>query len=235
MRAILGCVILALCWMAASVRADIFYTFDPLSSAGQNLTINATAGSTVAVPVYLSFTGGDASLLTGEKGLFSADVHLLRFGTLPSQPAMIANALAVQGNTQFDEPLGALIAFNSPGDVDLLQTVKVSDTAGVTGDPFGSGSRKINLGVFTFTAGNLAGQMTQFEAIDTPGFSDTVTFASSTVLDSRIGGAFLTINTVPATAVPLPGAVWGGLGLCGLLAAARSHRACPPRLKLKES
>jgi hypothetical protein len=29
--------------------------------------------------------------------------------------------------------------------------------------------------------------------------------------------------------------VWGGLGLCGLLAAARSHRACPPRLKLKES
>jgi hypothetical protein len=210
---------------AAAARGDIFYSFDPTATSGQNVNVNITPGGTVTLPVYLSFTGADAGLLSTEKGLFSADVHLLRIGAVPSQPTMIGNAAAVQGSALFNEPLGPLVTFNSSGDVDLLQTVNASNSTGVSGDPFGTGSRRVGLGSFTFTGGNLAGQMTVFEALDTPGFNDTVTFASSTVLDSRIGTASVTFNVVTAAAVPVPSAMWGGLALAALLAARRGWGA----------
>ena len=229
MRCLLTRMLLASCIacgafaVSTPARADIFYSFDPASGSGQNLSMNLDAGASTNLSIFLVFTGTDATNLTTEKGLFSADIDMLRIGALPSQPVGIANAAAVQGNTLFDDPAGPLITFTSSGDVDLLQTVSPLDVLGVAGTPFGSGSQSIKLGNFTFTAGAIVGQSTTFQAQDTPVFNDTITFTNSLILDNRIGTAKVTFNTTSGGpgggAVPLPAAFWSGLLLMAGIAA----------------
>jgi hypothetical protein len=190
-------VVVGLAWAAfggLDVRADVFYSFDPSSAAGRNLTVNAAVGGQVAVPVFLVFTGADAASLVSEKGLFGSDVQLKRAATVASQPATIAGAADVTANPAFDEPLGALVTYASGADVDLLQTVNASSSAGVLGSVLGTSDRKVLLGSFKFTAGGVTGEQTTYRAADFPGFNDTVTFANHTILDPLIGTADVTIS-----------------------------------------
>lgn len=202
------------CWCGAFTQcalAGIHYSFDPVGISGQNLSVDIMQGGTASLPVYLVFTGPDATALLTEHGLFSSDVQLKRIGLPPSQPVGIANAQAVTSNAAFDEPVGALVTFVSSGDVDLFQSIKFSDTAGVQGNALGASGRAVLLGSFLFTSGTILGEKTIFQAQDFAGQSDTVTFTNNNVLDGLIGTAQVTFTTAKSTvigggggSVPLP-------------------------------
>ena len=228
MRSFLSRMLLVLAVAAASsTSADIFYSFDPAGSSGQNFSVNIDVNTSSSLSIYLVFTGTDATTLTSEKGLFSADIEMRRIGTVPSQPVGIASAASVHGNTLFDDPAGPLITYANSGDADLLQTINPLDAVGVPGTPIAASMLSIKLGDFTFTAGGVAGEATTFQAQDTPVFNDTITFTNNLILDSLIGSAKVTFITSAGTngggpggggaSVPLPVALYGGTSLLALL------------------
>jgi hypothetical protein len=210
---------------AATARADVFYSFDPLNPSGTNYSVSVAPGDTVSVPVYLVFTGSDAWHIQWQNGLFSADVELVRTSIGPSQPAGIANPNDVTGNAAFDDPFGPVITWSSPDDVDLYQHEAIEDLNGVSADLVAADTRQILLGTFTFTAGGAGGQSTTFQAQDysDPIYVDTITFKNSFALDSLIGDAELTLTTPGIAAVPLPNsalaaaAILAAIGMFGVL------------------
>ena len=170
-----------------SVHAGFMYSF------GQT-NFDVVAGGTVDVPVYLLQVDamGDPVNLTID-GIFSGGVRVFFNVTPPSDPAAVLSLADIVPNPMFDTDL--------PPDFDLV----VGESAGfVDSIDFFSPAlmgNNILLGTFTFTAGNVIGEVTNLRAED---FSSAPneTIANDpffTPLDNLIGtgGATITVTAVP--------------------------------------
>ncbi|MCG3121771.1 MAG: hypothetical protein GIKADHBN_00142 [Phycisphaerales bacterium] len=176
----------------ATARAGITFATD-----GTHYVVAPNA--TVEVRVYLEFSELDAVSLVDEDGLFGTGVTLTVTESVPSNnPAIIAQATDILPNSgEFDDPFGAITDFGL-GFASMLVTVDPysgDGDLGAVGEVIGS-VRRIELGVFRFTAGAVPGELTTMVVGDfDPSTDDTVTWSSFQVLDGMIGTATITIQT----------------------------------------
>lgn len=203
-RPLLSALVLAV--LCQPARGAMFYSFNSTLPAGQVLQLSVGAGSKTTLPVYLIFTGTDAAQVNGAaggKGLFSADVELVRQGTIPPNPAdpvgILSSADVVPGSL-FDGFTN--VSRISAADVDVFQSVAPTATLGAPGSPAGSDVQTMLLGQATVTASAVIGAIATFRAQDLPGFDDTVTFSDTqgVVLDSMIAPADVRFTIVPEPA-----------------------------------
>lgn len=194
-------------------RADLLYNY-----VFDTAVYEVDPGATVDVRVSLLETvnGGSTSLLATE-GLIGAGVRVAFDNVpMPSDAAMVKSLADIFPNiVQFDDPAGVdtdLVAGSSAG---LVESVQIVSPA-VFGTPVGANQFIIELGVFRFTAGNVAGETTFITAFDRSPADETVTGTTFTVLDGLIntGSAQIHVRSVPEPssillmAIATPGAAW---------------------------
>jgi hypothetical protein len=152
----------------------------------------------------------ESLLLPGTDGLVSAGVAVEVGGTLPSCPAFVRTPAAILGNTGFD--LAVVAQVPTPERPDSAGLVALS-----TGAVFGEVVARspacetvlLPLGTFTFTAGELPGEVTSLTALVTEdlsgrGGANNVT-GSGVVLDRWIlpGSATITVSAKALAAGPV--------------------------------
>lgn len=207
---------------AAQASLEYHYTFDQSNYA-------ANPSVTVDVQVFLEevVTGGDTSRLATD-GLIGAGVRV-RFDvpTVPSDPARVLNTADILPNiAQFDDSFGPIKVLAPGSYAEFTETVDLMSPP-VLATMVAPGTFRIVLGSFRFTTASSIGQVTNIQALDIPGTSDTITGAGF-VLDPLIGTASATISVRPGvSAVPEPSS-WlllstGILGLLGRV------RFCGPK------
>lgn len=191
-----------------SAFADVIYVFDQTN-------YDVAAGATVDVQVFLQQDGTVDTILTDE-GLESGSVRVHFAGIAgTTQPAQVLSETDILPNPSFDDPLIGL---------DLESGVSAGLAAGVDFSSAYLFGDTILLGTFTFTAGNVLGEVTQLSAKDFDlDLADTIA-GNGTALDGFIGNGFATITV---TAVPEPNSLaWLCLGSATLTTARRrrNHR-----------
>lgn len=207
----------AILLLASQCCASVIYSLDQAN-------YDLQPGGTVAIPVYLTFTGTDAAELTAGGGLSSAAVKLMRTGAVPTSPtcptAVSANAVDFT-----DTLLGPQYIAPTATQVGVWEFVDLNSLSGVAGKDMGDGSRRIQLGTFLFRAGSVLNEVTTFQAVDyDPNLDNTVTFTVPT----KAFDASIEPVVVSFTVVPEPTAI--GLIVLGSLAVpllrTRSSRLC---------
>lgn len=188
-------VMMAFLFAARSVQADYRYVFDQT-----NYTVNP--GGTVAVNVCLQETGTTVLKEGMGAGLAGAGVKVVFDDPpLPSSPAKVLSTSAIITNTSaFPEVWGrsvsadmyARLLLGAGFDPDTSDPINVY---GVETPP-GSGTYRASLGTFMFTAGAVAGEVTNIRATDYGSTSDTIT-GDLVVLDNLIAPVTATITTIP--------------------------------------
>jgi hypothetical protein len=181
-------------------------------------------GGAVAVTVSILETLNpqtDASLLApGTDGLIGGGLLVQVAAPLPTSPAKVTSPSAIQGNSAFGviqlPQLPAPGVANSAGLLELASNPVFGTITSLTAT---SETVLLPLGTFTFTAGNLPGEVSDLEAMNTT--IDGVTTsannvtASGIVLDPLLQTGSATI-TVLGAAVPEPsGAALVFIGLVG--------------------
>lgn len=163
----------------------------------------------------------DASLLApGTDGLLGGGLLVQVIAPLPASPAQVRSPSAIQGNSAFDviqlPQLPAPGVANSAGLLELASNPVFGSITSLTAT---SETVLLPLGTFTFTAGNVPGEVSDLEAMNTT--IDGVTpsannvTASGIVLDPLLQPGSATI-TVLGAAVPEPsGAALVVIGLVG--------------------
>jgi len=141
--------------------------------------------------------------------------------------ASILDVADILPDPAFDDVIFLLTQLTPGGGGSLDEGVDFAAVVGVLPDFTGPNSRSIPLGIFTFTAGLVPGEVTGLSIGDNdPQLDSTVTFDFITPLDSQIGGFDFTISVNPVV-IPLPAAAWMGLGLLaamGIRTARALHR-----------
>ena len=197
-------------------RAASIYSFD------QGGVYQVTAGGTVSIPVYLQLDGAELNAAQTEDGMFQVSVRLTEnVGlTTASQPAFVASVLDIQpNNTDFD-PTFALPVYTTSSDVGLsVQPTGLPGPVTTSGQPTG----RLLIGNFVFTAGNVVGETTVFDALDPDSLTDDTLTWGGTVLDPSTAAAVHITTTAPLgpVGVPVPAAAWAGLVLFAALALGR--------------
>jgi hypothetical protein len=196
---------------------------------------DAAPGGTVVVPVYLYETFdpvSETAVLEEEGGLFSAGLKISRVSAGPSQPAGALSPAHIAPNAAFNEteptvsPLKAVDltggVFNSAS---LVESRDLWESTGVVAEAPTGATRRVFLGAFTFTAGNVLGEVTDLRIQDNdPLLDDTVTWAlPGLALDADIQAFDFTI-----TAVPEPATM--GLLAAGLLSLVPRRRGAKVRV-----
>lgn len=172
-------------------------------------TVSGVVNTTTVVPVYLRFSGTDATALASasQNGLLSAGVALVRASSAPAFPATIIGVSA--NTTLFNDPvLTPAYLGPTPNAAGVFEFADLAAANGVSGTVVAGGDRRILLGTFTIQFATQAGT-TVFTATDyESGTDQTVSFGSPPVaFDARIGVGPLSVVTV----VPEPAAAAVGL------------------------
>jgi hypothetical protein len=168
-------------------------------------------GGSVAVTVSIQETFNpqtDTSLLApGTDGLVGAGVLVQVAAPLPSSPAQVTNPGAIQGNSAFNLfQLPQLPAPGVPNSAGLLELASNPVFGTITSQSPTSETVLLPLGTFTFTAGNVSGEVDNLVAMDTtisgtPSANNVTN--SGVVLDSLLQSGTATITVIGA-AVPEP-------------------------------
>jgi hypothetical protein len=194
-------------------------------------------GGTVAVTVSVEETFNpqtDTSLLApGTDGLVGGGVAVQVVPPLPSSPAEVLTTGAIQGNSAFN--LAQVPQLPAPGlanSAGLLELATNPVFGTITSQTATSETVVLPLATFTFTAGNIPGDVTNLVAMDTTigGIpSENNITASGISLDALLQSGTATI-TVTAAVVPEPSGltlvVFGAV--CGVYVLRR--RSTKPRL-----
>jgi len=218
MRSAVVVLVLIVGCLCAWVPAGSIYSFDQAS-------YSVPAGSTVSIPVYLELSGAELGTAQTDGGMFQIGVRLTEdVGlTTASQPAFVASVADIQPNNLEFEPLFAFPSYTSSSDVALsVQSDGPTGPVTTSGQPTG----RMLIGNFTFTAGNVAGETTVFDALDPDAMTnDTLTWNFS-VLDPQMVASVQITTTAPLSpvGVPIPSAAWAGMVLLGGLALVRGTR-----------
>lgn len=170
-------------------------------------------GATMAVPVYFQETVGsqDTSVLApGGAGLITAAVQVVGDPLLPTQPAQVRSLSDIIPNPAFDVPAPSL----------SLNAAKLSlgalEGSTVVGEEYTNGVYRLLLGTFTFTAGDVPGEVTTIRATSfDPTFTNIVDGNMHALDGTPVGETRATIRVVPepstivlATAALLAWAAW---------------------------
>jgi hypothetical protein len=182
--------------------ADYMYVFDQSN-------YSVIPGGKVDVNVFLQETGNTTTVLR-DVGLIGAGVQV-RFDDppQPSTPAEVLTNADVINNPQFEEVWNATSKAHPTLSYADLSLATFGTVFGLE-IPLGSGTYRVALGTFTFTAGTVPGEVTHIRATDFSADSDTIAAdANYTVLDSLIADGTATIITVPEPSALVLGVVAG--------------------------
>lgn len=184
------CIIACLLSVFASrAHGDLIYAFD---QSNYQVAVNGTIDVQVFLQQFGSIAGDPADLSTD--GLTSGSVQLFFNDTPPSDPAEVLMTSDILPNPALDDTLlGA--------EFDLNPGVSAAFVDGVDFTPLLG--TNILLGTFTFTAGSVAGEVTNLRTSDWRAFDDTVA-GNFAALDGVIGNTTATITTFSSAAVPEP-------------------------------
>ena len=192
-------------FLSRPATADIIYAFDQSN-------YEVAPNGTVDVSVFLrqiAPSAGDPVDLGGD-GIVSGGVRVFFNDTPPSDRAEVLALTDISPNPLFDEAfLGADFDLDpgvSAGFVDSVDDV----FSPLTGS-------SILLGTFRFTAGSIAGEVTNLLATDFSGFDETVGGdLAFTSLDNFIGQGTATITVAAAVPEPSTFLMLAGIFVIGL-------------------
>lgn len=173
-------------------------------------------GSTIDVPVYLDISDPDASsLLIDNNGLYSASATIVfDSGTLGA-----ADVIDAFAGSDFDDPFPSISVDTPSGEASVIA---FADGTGAYGTNLG-GTYRLQIAVFRFL-----GAATGVTTFRTDTFGDSLgfeTWDNAVPFDATNEVSFsITVVEGGSTAVPLPPAVWAGMGLLGTIAGVRYAR-----------
>ena len=193
-------VLAALMFGVDYARADVIYSF-----VADQAAYDVNPGGTVSVDVYLqeTLTGGSASQLVAQHGLFSFDVAIWP-GSLVSDPAAVISAAA---DSRFDDTRNDITTDHVRAGLDV--NIHILDSEGVTAEQVDAVTYRVLLATFTIQGGSVPDEVTAFSLTDyeNPSSSgpDNNTFywddiSASNPLDSVIGAGSFDVTVVPEPA-----------------------------------